>query len=182
MTAKPSTDHEKADRPNGNDGTKRPLGNAVAALVRDAREVRASATALAADASGTEQRYVDEVATALASMELDLSIARAALDARTADSADELHESMAEASGAAHAWLDELRIQSRLARMDARDRADVVSRGLDRAGSGIRHAVSRVGDTLEDDVDRMRKVVLSGIGEVRQALSEAATALRDLGD
>lgn len=43
-------------------------------------------------------------------------------------------------------------------------------------------AVSRVGDTLEDDVDRMRKVVLSGIGEVRQALSEAATALRDLGD
>jgi len=162
--------------------TVEPLQRAIKALVADARDVRAAATVYEGSAEEAEQRYADEVGTALAMMELDLSIARAALDAQRADSSEELHASVTEAADAARTWLDELRVRSSLARMEVRDRAGVMGRRIDHSSAAVRRAGERVLDAVGGDLDEMRHAALHGIGEVRQALSDTATALRGLGD
>ena len=159
-----------------------PLERAVATLVEDARAVRAAATVFEGSAARSEQRYADEVATTLASMELDLSMARAALDAELADDAEELNRSVQEAADAGRTWLDELKVQSRLARMEARDRAGVLVQHIDKSSAALRHAGSRVVDAAAGDVDDLRQIALDGIGEVRRALGDTAAALRGLGD
>lgn len=159
-----------------------PLERAVSALVEDAREVRAAATVFEARAEHAEQRYADEVATSLASLELDLSIARAALDAQLADDAEELNRSMQVAADAGRTWLDELKIQSRLARMEARDRAGVLAEHIDHSSAAVRRAGSRVIEAVSGDVEELRQITLDGIGDVRRALSDTAAALRGLGD
>lgn len=159
-----------------------PLEEAVAALVEDAREVRAAATVFEGSAAEAEQRYADEVATTLAEMELDLSIARAALDAQLADSTEELHRSVQDAADAGRTWLDELKVQSGLARMEARDRAGIMVRRIDQSSNAVRRAGSRVMDAVEGDLGEMRQIALDGIGEVRRALADTAGALRGLGD
>ena len=66
--------------------------------------------------------------------------------------------------------------------MEARDRAEAITRRLDRAGAEAKRAAERVADAVESDLDEMRRATLHGIGAVRAALADAVSAIRDLDD
>lgn len=153
------------------------FSRAIDALMSDARSVRAAVTVYDGG-SGASQRYADEVAEALSTMELDLAIARASLAARVADSSDGLEAAVHDVTEAARRWLDDSAVQSQLARMDLRDRADIAAHRLDRAGAEVRRAGSRVADVVGTDLNEMRKMALSSITSLRDTVSDAATALR----
>jgi hypothetical protein len=89
---------------------------------------------------------------------------------------------MADVDEAARAWIDDLSVQASLGRMEARDRAELVSNRLDRAGAEARRAVGRVSEAVESDLDEMRRITLHSIGEVRSALADAVESLRRLDD
>jgi len=65
---------------------------------------------------------------------------------------------------------------------DTRDRTGSVVRRLDRASAEARRAASRVSETMGGDLNELRRVALHSISGVRQALGDAAGAVRDLGD
>lgn len=163
------------------DAAQTDLEAAVSRLFEDARDVRA-ATAVLGDRAPGEQRYADEVATALATLEFDLRAAEAALAARRADTSDDLRTSISEVEEAARTWLDDLSVQARLGRMELRDRAESVAKRLERARGEAQRAIGRVADSVESDLDEMRRVTLTGIREVRGALTDAVAALRNLDD
>jgi ATP-dependent Zn protease len=158
------------------------LERSVARLVDDARDARAATAVFSGSASGAEQRYADEVAATLSTMEFDLRTAKAALRARLADSTEDLHGTITDVEDAARTWLDDLSLQARLGTMEMRDRAEFVTRRLDRAGAETRRAASRVSDAVEADLDEMRRITLHSIGDVRTALTDAVEALRKLDD
>jgi hypothetical protein len=154
----------------------------VERLVTDARHVRAATILLSGAPDEAEQRYADEVAATLSILEFDLRTARAALDARRADSTEDLHHALSEVEDAARSWLDDLGLQARLARMEARDRTDGIARRLERARAEAKRAVIRVSDAVESDLDEMRRVTVHEIGEVRAALRDATMAIRSADD
>ncbi len=158
------------------------LERSVGHLVDDARDVRAAATLLAGSAPDMQQRYADDVATSLATLELDLGVARATLDARQADSTEDIHRAMREVETAARTWLDELALQSRLARMEARDATGRLAQKIARAEGEASRAATRLSDTVESDLEQIRRVALHGIGEIRSVLADAASAVRDLAE
>ncbi len=158
------------------------LDEAVALLMQDARDIRAGAAILEGTPPAAHQRYADDVASILATTELDLLLARASLDASNADGEDGIKHSIELLSEAVKSWVDEIGVRSHLARMDARDRTGSVVRRLDRASAEARRAASRVSETMGGDLNELRHVALHSINGVRQALGDAAGAVRDLGD
>ena len=158
------------------------LDEAVALLLQDARDIRAGAAVLKGTPAAAQQRYADDVVSTLATMELDIQMARAALDASNAEGEDGIRQSIETLATAVTAWTDEIGVRSHLARMDVRDRTGAVVRRLDRASAEARRAASRVSDTMGGDLNELRHVALHSISGVRQALSDAAGAVRDLGD
>ena len=150
---------------------------AIKTLMSDARSVRA-AVAVYEGNPADGQRYADEVAEALSTMELDLAIARASLAARAADSTDGIETAVEEVTAAARRWLDDSVVQSRLARMELRDRAEAATHRLDRAGAEVRKAGGRVAELVGSDISEVRQVALGSISKLRETISDAATALR----
>jgi F0F1-type ATP synthase membrane subunit b/b' len=158
------------------------LDERVSQLVADARHLRKATSAFGDSAHEAEQRYADEVTTTLATLELDLKMARASLDAQGADSSEELRRSMDDVEDAARTWLDELTLQARLGEMEVRDRAGVLGRRIEQARSEARRAASRIAEVVDSDLDETRRVAVHGIREVRDVLGDAASALRALQD
>jgi hypothetical protein len=167
--ATPDTDHAL---------TADDLDERVSQLVADARRLRDVTSALGASAHDAEQRYADEVATTLATLELDLKMAKVAFAAEGADSSDELRRSMDDVEEAARTWLDDLALQARLGEMEVRDCAGVVTRRLERARSEARRAAGRVAEAVESDLEEMRRVAIHSIRDVRGVLADTATSLR----
>jgi hypothetical protein len=167
--ATPDTDHAL---------TADDLDERVSQLVADARRLRDVTSALGASAHDAEQRYADEVATTLATLELDLKMAKVAFAAEGADSSDELRRSMDDLEEAGRRWLDDLALQARLGEMEARDLTDVTAHRLERARSEVRRAAGRVAEVVESDLEEMRRVAIHSIRDVRDVLGDAASALR----
>ena len=147
-TPSPSTKDE--------DAADRTLERDVSRLVSDARDVRAAAAALASSAREAEQRYADEVDAALTTLEFDLRTAKASLDARRAESSDEIRGTLSDVEDAARTWLDDLALQARLGRMEARYRAEAAAALLDRARAEVQRAVGRVSDQVGSDLAEVR--------------------------
>ncbi len=153
------------------------LDDAVERLVEDARSAKAAAIVLAG-ASEMEKRYGNQVSAMLATVELDLGIAKAALRARLAEHPGAVDESMTNVVDATHAWVDEMRVQSHLARMEAADEAEEIDRRIEHTASEARRAAGRISETVGDDLEEMRALALYGIGDVREALDDALMAIR----
>ena len=146
------------------------LDEAVDRLLGDVREVRAATAVLDASASQAEERYADEVAAALSSLRLDISLARAALIARNSEASEPVQRALGEVATAARGWLGELAVQSRLAQMEARDVADGYVDRLDHVRSETTRAVELLGTHLSGDVADTRRVALDALRRVRHAL------------
>jgi hypothetical protein len=153
------------------------LDDAVARLVEDARDARAAAIVYEG-ASDIESRYADEVATMLATVEVDIDVARTALATRKAGAAAGIHHPMQQLIESTRKWADEMNVQSRLARMEASDRAETISQKAERTAALARHAAGRVSESLEEDLDDLRALALYGIADVRAALDDTVAAIR----
>ncbi len=146
-------------------------------LLQDAREVRAAADLYEAD-DDVESGYGDEVAQVLGTMELDLTIARAALTARQAGTSEGLQDAVDQVIEAARHWLQDASVQAELGRMELRDRSDSLNHALDRARGEAARTVDRVGDAVGVDLNETRRAAVESISSIRHAVSDAVTSLR----
>ena len=152
---------------------------AVNRLLDDAREVRAAATRYEADGDGDgDDQYGNEVAEVLGTMELDLTIARAALAARQADTTEGLQDAVDKVIEAARHWVEDASVQTKLGRMELRDRSDAVTHALDRARGEALRTVDRVGDAVGVDLAETRRTAVKSIGSIRHAVTDAVASLR----
>jgi len=78
---------------------------------------------------------------ALAALQADLALATAEAEAERAASKVELSRALTELVDAWRGWIDDLRVQGRLAEMDARDAIDLLRRDVDRPMHELRAVV-----------------------------------------
>lgn len=78
---------------------------------------------------------------ALAALQADLALATAEAEAERAASKEELSRALTELVDVWRGWIDDLRVQGRLAEMDARDALDVLRRDATRPVHELREAV-----------------------------------------
>jgi len=78
---------------------------------------------------------------ALAALQADLALATAEAEAERAASKTELSRALTELVDVWRGWIDDLRVQGRLAEMDARDAIDVLRRDATRPVHELREAV-----------------------------------------
>ncbi len=147
-------------------------------VIKNAREIRDSASIADDQLSEAEQSYRGDVVVTLAMMEYDLLLSRAALNAHNARGADELHLTVTALADAARSWADDMEVQTHLAALDVRDRWDSVGQRLERAAAEARRASTRLGESLQGDVGEVRRIALEGIRSVRATLSDALDAAR----
>ena len=102
-------------------------------LAADSKELRAAAAILRGTPTPNRQRYETEICRALATMEVDVGLARAAFEANDAVTSDDLHDTMRQVDESARRWLDDLAVRAHLGRKDFGDRAAQVEHRLDRA-------------------------------------------------
>lgn len=150
---------------------------AVNRLLDDARQVRAAAALYEADGDDGDQ-YGNEVAEVLGTMELDLTIARAALAARQAETTEGLQDAVDKVIEAARHWVEDASVQTKLGRMELRDRSDAVTHALDRARGEALRTVDRVGDAVGVDLAETRRTAVKSIGSIRHAVTDAVASLR----
>lgn len=156
----------------------RELELAVDRLLREARDARAGAIVLDSCPDESSASYADAVTTTLASMELDLKIARAALEARRSEHPDFLQQAVRDVADAGRAWLDDVAVQSALARMDLRDLSVETSRRLAHATNAAEQASGAVGDSLRD-LRALREAAFDSMRDLRRALADAISAVAD---
>jgi hypothetical protein len=154
---------------------------AVDRLLADSEGVRVAVASLEAAGDEATEVYVAEVEDALASMELDLQIARAALAVRVADDAASIERPVDEIAEVLRGWFEEMTVRSRLAGMEATDRIQQLTSRLERATSVSRSSVERLGDDLGDDLEELRAAALATLHDTRVALGNAAAAIRRSG-
>jgi hypothetical protein len=145
----------------------------IAQLIQDARDVRSATSVMEGATPANRQRYEDQVARTLAIMEVDLDLARATLSVDQAITLGDLRDTMHEVSEASQGWLDELGVRTHLLAMEARDRADELAHRLDRARGEIRRAVRRIDESVESDIDSMRRLSVRGIRDVATAMRQS---------
>lgn len=154
------------------------LEQQVSGLLDDARRLGSIVRELGGSVEDAEQRFADEIATTLATLEFDLRAAQATFDAERAHSAEDLRSTVDSLDEAVRARVDDLAVQAKLARMEARDRVDAVSQRAAHVTAEVRRAADRLADTAGSDLDELRRATLSGIGDIRRILGEAVSALR----
>jgi hypothetical protein len=146
-------------------------------LAADSKEVRSAAAVLHGTPSPNRQRYETQISRALATMEVDIGLARAAFDANDAVTPDDLHDTMRQVDESARRWLDDLAVRAHLARKEFGDRAAQVEHRLDRARGEVHRATTRIDDAIESDIDAMRVIALHSIREVRDAVGDSVDAI-----
>lgn len=151
---------------------------AVDRLLADSEAVRVAVAALESADDEAIDVYVAEVEDALAGMELDLQIARAALAVRVAEDAASIERPMNEVADVLRGWVEEMAVRSRLAGMEATDRLQQLTARLERATSVSRSSVERLGDDLGEDLEGLRSSALASLRDTRVALANAASGLR----
>lgn len=155
------------------------LDDAVDRFREAATAVSAATGAFVESDDPALRRYGRDVAAAVSAAERELTLSRNALEASGADSLDDVRRSVQDVAEAARGWFDEMAVRSRLARMDARDRAEDAAKRIERAAAEAKVALERVSGTVEGDLGEVRKAARGAIGRVRDALGEAASALRE---
>jgi hypothetical protein len=156
------------------------LEASVARLLTDAREVRVAAGTARLSSGADEERYAEEVARLLSELETDLVFARAALDLRRSGDLPSVGDSLESAVGAAQQWLDDAAVQRHLARMEARDRADELTRRVEHVISEVRSLASRSVDGVGADVEQVRSAGLDALRLLGDAVGQAANAVKRL--
>jgi hypothetical protein len=151
---------------------------AVDRLLADSEGVRVAVSALESAGDEATDEYVAEVEEALATMELDLQIARAALAVRTAEEPGAIETRLSELSDVIRGWTEELAVRGRLGSMEVSDRFEEFSRRLERASSVSRSALERLREDLGEDLDGLRASALAALRDTRAALANSAASLR----
>ena len=154
----------------------RAIGTSVERIVDD-EVLIAATTVLQGAVPANRRRYEDQVCRALTTMEVDLGLAVAALNAHDATTSDDLHDTMREVDDSAHRWLDELTVRSHLGEMEMNDRVGDVEHRLDRARGEVQRATRRIDDAVKSDLDSMRTLALHTLKEVRAAVSDSANTI-----
>jgi hypothetical protein len=154
------------------------LEQQVSTLLDDTRRLGSIVRELGGSVEGAEQRFADEIATTLATLEFDLRAAQASFDAERAHTADDLRSTVDGLEDAVRARIDDLAVQARLARMEVKDRLGAVSQRAAQVTAEVRRAADRLADTAGSDFDDLRTATVTGIGDVRRILGEAAAAIR----
>ena len=160
------------------DDRDRGMDVAVDRLLADSEAVRVAVAALESASDEATEVYVAEVEDALASLELDLQIARAALAVRVAEDAAAIERPMSEVSDVLRGWLEEMAVRSRLAGMEASDRVEQLTVRLERATSVSRSSLERLGDDLGEDLEELRAAALASLRDTRSALTNAMAGAR----
>ena len=128
------------------------------------------------------RRYAAEADDAVARMEAELAMSAAKLRADRAESRDALRAALEEVARTWRARADEIRIQTRLGEMEARDAGLVALEDLDAAGHRVAtliHTLGRDAQELRSDVvDHARQV----IDDVRGAVAGLVLVARPDGD
>lgn len=156
------------------------LESAVGHLLEATKETRRAALVVGEDADEIDRRYAADVAAAVAQLECDLALAHVARAAGTAETASDIGGPMNDLADGVHTWFDDLAVQARLAQMEARDGAESVKRRIRRASEDARAAIGHTTDSMGKDLSELRTVVGHTGETVRQAVAEAAAAVRDL--
>jgi ATP-dependent Zn protease len=162
------------EEPTSRDGA---IETSVGRLVDDARSVVAATTVLEGAVPENRRRYEDQVCRALTNMEIDLGIARAALEAHDATTSDDLQDTMREIDESARQWLEDLALRARLGEMEINDRTGDVEHRLDRARGEVRRATRRIDDAVESDLDAMRTLALHALRDIRDAVGDSVDAI-----
>lgn len=154
---------------------------AVERLLSEARNARAAVAVLDGSSDEDAARFADSVATTLASMELDLRIARAALTARRSEQADDLGQSIREVVDAAHTWYDDAAVQAALARMELRDQSQGLALRLERATAAAKEISDDLAAKFGNDLDTMRRTASDAIRSIRGVLGDVVAGIADSG-
>lgn len=170
MTAEPTSDTTDVEE----------LERDVARLLDNSKLVRVAALTVQPDASATARRYAADVAAAVAQLECDLALAHIGRAAGEAVGADDARASVRELAQQAHTWFDDLAVQAKLARMDARDGAEAVTQRIRQASEDARAAAASATEVVSSDVAEVRKVVAHAGDTVRRAVADAAAAVREV--
>lgn len=169
-----------SETPSGTSATTAELGASVERLLDATKETRVAALVISPDADEAERRYAADVAAAVAQLECDLALAHVARAAGTAVTSADVGGPVNDLVDGVHTWFDDLAVQARLAQMDARDGSESVKRRIRRASDDARAAVGHTSDAVGKDLTELRTVVGHAGETVRQAVAEAAAAVREL--
>lgn len=156
----------------------------VLTAVDEARDVATTAHATPARPSGD-----DDVAALLATVRLEMSMARARRDVELAEDLDDVVAATDAVAAAARRWLDDCVIQGRLARMQPRDRAEILTRRVRAAADEMRLVSDRLQDAAADgsrsdgvsggvDLERARQVALRTVRLAGASFEDAVMSVR----
>ena len=153
---------------------------ALGELLKQVERTRA-AIAEAEPASDAETIYVADAEQAISNMEMELTVARAALTAERANSEPDLETALGEVAEAARRWLDDADVQAHLGRMELQDRVSTITQYLDRARGEVVRAAERVSEAVGTEVSAVRSATLSSIEGMRDAIVDAGRSIRAAG-
>jgi hypothetical protein len=153
------------------------IEQSIGRVMKEARRLLAATAIREGSIAEDRQRYEDTVGTALAEMELDVQLARAALDADEADSTEDVRRAMGAIEESARRWLDELAVRTRLAEMETDDRVTATMHRIDRARAEVRRATARIDDAIESDLDAMRTIARHALHDIRAAVGDSIRAV-----
>lgn len=156
------------------------LDHDVARLLDASNLARVAALTVEPDADPADRRYAADVAAAVAQLECDLALAHVARAASGAVGTDDVRASAGELVDQVHTWFDDLAVQARLGRMDARDSAEAVTQRIRRAADDARAAATNAAEVVSGDLAEVRKAVAHAGESVRQAVADAVAAVREV--
>lgn len=118
------------------------------------------------------KEYTAEVDRILARSNGDLEVAGAALRAQRAESREALRTALNEAEKTGESWLDDLRVQAELGRMDLRDELRSALSRLEHATGAFGRMIGHVAEDASTDLAELRASALKAIDEFRRALAD----------
>lgn len=122
--------------------------------------------------------YSEAADAAIAHLQAELVLAGARLNAERAADHDEVRDAAFAASHVARQWLDDLRVQAHLGRMEAGSAADRAVEDLEHVARGLRAGTRRLGLSAAGTADEVRCTVADAIHGAGRALMVVAAAAR----
>ena len=172
MTAS-ATDHDVSGS-TATDG----LAEAKAALQRAASALHEANRELHEHEDEAWLEYASEADAAVARMEAELEMSAAKLRAERAGSTAELRAALDEAATTWRSRADEIRVQTHLGEMDARDAGLVALDRLEAAGHRLATFTDTIGHTGHEITDVVRTGARTVLEDVRAAMSGIVTVAR----
>lgn len=124
------------------------------------------------------RRYAADLEAASLRLDAALSVASSRLRAEKADTSEDLEDALEELATTWRSRADELRVQTHLGALDARDAGLHVLDDLDAAGQRITDALAAVRSDAEHSFGAVRDRVRHTIDEVGRAIQDFGRGLR----